>query len=293
MEHHLPPFFSRVGSKSAMYRRILPFIPRTTTYIEPFCGGMSIFLKKVKSKINILNDIDASLIADYKLLLENDYDKKYMLERIHNWVANTEKNDRLPAEAHEFALMRGDYDANNKNDILLRALLLRNYTFGGIPCSKIRLYGKRGCFSLRKINNLDKYKKKMGDVDFFSIDYQSLLKKHQDNTDCFVYLDPPYDNSNEFYSNASIDYDVLADLLKKSKFKFMLSIHDNPNVISLFKWCEIQRITFKSQAKRGLTKKDRTELLITNYEYKKYESSIGVPKRYMERITTITMKKIL
>jgi len=293
MEHHLAPFFSRIGSKSSLYRHILPFIPRTTTYIEPFCGGMSIFLKKVKSKINVLNDIDTKLIADFKLLLENGYNKKYILERIHKWVANTEKNGRMSAEAHEFALMRGNYDANNKNDVLIRALLCRNYVFGGIPCNKIRLYGKRGCFSLRKINNLEKYREKFNNVKFFSVDYHTLLEKYKNNDDCFVYLDPPYNDSGDFYSNASIDYEKLAILLKKCKFKFMMSIHDNPIIISMFKWCEIHRITFINKSKRGLTNKNRKELLITNYDYIKYEDKIGIPKRYMERINTIAIEKIV
>ena len=51
-----------------MAKRILNSFPEHTCYVEPFCGGAAIFLKKRPSKSEVINDIDGELINLYRCI---------------------------------------------------------------------------------------------------------------------------------------------------------------------------------------------------------------------------------
>ena len=62
------PYF---GGKNKNSNRILEHLPPSFIYIEPFAGGLGIFLnKKPRSRENVLNDADGSIINFYKVLRE-------------------------------------------------------------------------------------------------------------------------------------------------------------------------------------------------------------------------------
>src|SRR5579884_2826176 len=49
---------SYIGGKNRLAKRIVPLIPKHTTYIETFCGGAQVFFRKPPSKVEILNDLN-------------------------------------------------------------------------------------------------------------------------------------------------------------------------------------------------------------------------------------------
>ena len=50
------------------------------SYVEPYCGGASILFQKNKSKIEVINDLDASIIQIYQALRD---ESKEMIRRLH------------------------------------------------------------------------------------------------------------------------------------------------------------------------------------------------------------------
>ncbi|MCD8350247.1 MAG: DNA adenine methylase [Planctomycetaceae bacterium] len=52
-----------MGGKSKLAAAIIERLPEHTTYVEPFCGGCAVFLRKPRSKVEILNDADDRLIT--------------------------------------------------------------------------------------------------------------------------------------------------------------------------------------------------------------------------------------
>ena len=62
------PPFCRIGSKSDMAKTIVPLIPPHKIYVEPFIGGGAIYWNKKPANKSVINDLDKSLIRDYKLL---------------------------------------------------------------------------------------------------------------------------------------------------------------------------------------------------------------------------------
>jgi DNA adenine methylase len=51
-----------VGGKGKQLRQLLPFIPDSRVYVEPFGGGASVLLNKPRSEVEVYNDLDESLI---------------------------------------------------------------------------------------------------------------------------------------------------------------------------------------------------------------------------------------
>ena len=56
------------GGKLQTLQYILPLIPAHDCYIEPFCGGATVFFAKRPAKVNILNDINELVVTFYKVL---------------------------------------------------------------------------------------------------------------------------------------------------------------------------------------------------------------------------------
>lgn len=51
-----------------MIVKLLPLLPPHKTYIEPFCGGASLFFAKPPSPVEVLNDLDKTLISFFAML---------------------------------------------------------------------------------------------------------------------------------------------------------------------------------------------------------------------------------
>ena len=56
------------GGKQKLLKHILPLIPEHKAYIEPFCGGASVFFAKEPVSINIINDINGEVVNFYEVL---------------------------------------------------------------------------------------------------------------------------------------------------------------------------------------------------------------------------------
>jgi DNA adenine methylase len=82
----------------------------------------------------------------------------------------------------------------------------------------------------------------------------------------FTYIDPPYHGQGKrlyryFFSER--DHAVLADILKKSAFPWLLSYDDTPFIRSLYSTSNSQKVYFDHRVK---TSRIATELVISNLE---------------------------
>ena len=57
MKDNCPTVFPYYGGKYILSRKLVPMLHRHTRYVEVFFGGGSMFFRKNKAKINILNDL--------------------------------------------------------------------------------------------------------------------------------------------------------------------------------------------------------------------------------------------
>ena len=68
----MKPALVYYGGKQNMLTYILPRVPKHKCYVEPFCGGATVFFAKNKCANEVLNDTNDNLINFYKMLKHKD-----------------------------------------------------------------------------------------------------------------------------------------------------------------------------------------------------------------------------
>ena len=184
--------FSYYGGKQRMASKIIKVIPKHTVYVEPFCGGASVFWRKSWPKVSnnhhyreVLNDFNGDLINFFRVLQKRD--------------SSEELQHRLqftPYSQDEHLLARKILKREVESTEIDRAwawFVQTNMSFANKVCSG---WGT-GVFGP---NLATKWATKLNLLPFF----ERLISTHISNEDAirclnrwdspqtFAYIDPPY-----------------------------------------------------------------------------------------------------
>ncbi|MFH1732017.1 MAG: DNA adenine methylase [Planctomycetota bacterium] len=272
------------GGKTRVAKLFAPFFPRHTAYREIFAGGAALFFHKPRAKKNWLNDLHPGLYAFYvalrdhfdefaKLCKEQDGDRR---ARFNYWAV--ERRDLMTARGSDRLLERA-----------IQFYYLNRTVWGGRvvfdPRRKSRLYFSNpdGWNNLeKKLAHLEQISDKLQGATITCHSYEKCLAPATPDT--FIYADPPYYRESTGHITDKL-YDKsfgvechrkLADALKATPAKVMVSYDDCPEVRKLYqswrieelqwKYCGTYAVTKDAKA-NGLKEKKVTgrELLILNY----------------------------
>ena len=258
----LKPFFGRVGSKFSLIKDIIPIIPPHSTYVEAFVGGGSIFWNKEPAKKSVINDLDKDLVDGYKLL------KKIPLNAdLTKYDGGWNDKPQIKKLNEIFSKINS---SSSTTDRLIKQFKLSRGTFNAI--GKGLLYSNKDCKPY--IARLPEYKRLLKNTTITNQNYISVIKKY-DSPTTFFYLDPPYEESKGLYSNDTIDYNEMNDVLKNIKGKFLLSINDSKEIAEFFKGFNQKKVSVTNSSNApGLETKNRKELFISNYDIKPKVASL-------------------
>lgn len=208
------PFFY-VGDKFKLLPQLKENFPKDIDrFIEPFCGGGSVFLN-TKANQYLLNDIDSNMVALHKLLIAYSNNEDSFWHSITSLIEQyalsaTYLGKDIPSELRKefpktyfaqynkeaYTQLRADYNANKANTLLLYLLLI--YGFNHM----IR-FNAKGDFNL-PVGNVDfndnvvtALKGYFGfvkdkSIQFSNMDFEAFLNSIELTSKDFVYLDPPY-----------------------------------------------------------------------------------------------------
>jgi DNA adenine methylase len=104
-----------------------------------------------------------------------------------------------------------------------------------------------------------------------NLDFQQVIEKY-DSPSTYIYLDPPYWKTENYYNNHDFDredHERLSEVLNEVKGKFSLSYYDfellkNWYPTDKFRW-EKKEFAKAAAAKKGVKQNMAQELLILNY----------------------------
>lgn len=251
---------SYYGGKQLMLGKILPLIPKHKIYIEPFTGGAAVFFAKEKSEKEIINDLNGSLVAFYRVL-KNDFSilRKLIIEtpvsrKVHRESAFILKN------AEHFNEIKVAWAVWMQCNMGFASQMLSGYGFAKTAQLEKKIVNKKLRFNKTLKQRLDY-------VDIECLDAIKLIKL-RDNEDAFIYCDPPYFNSNcgHYTGYSEKDFTDLLDVLSSVKAKFLLSSYDSDLLQKYVKsnaWHQ-QKIV-KKLAVTKHTSREKTEVLTANY----------------------------
>ena len=59
------------GAKTRIAREIVQLFPEHDGYVEPFCGSLSVLLAKPRARIEIVNDLDESIVTFWRVVRDD------------------------------------------------------------------------------------------------------------------------------------------------------------------------------------------------------------------------------
>lgn len=208
------PFFY-VGDKFKLVPQLEENFPKKIDrFIEPFCGGGSVFLNTPANSY-LLNDIDSYMVKLHKFLMSysNKQDKfwdelKIDIEK-YNLSATFLGKDVPQEYRKEFvktyfakynkeSYMKLRSDFNQDKDDMMQLYLLLIYGF-----NRMLRFNSKGDFNLpvgnvdfnkNVVDALNSYFDYVGDkdIEMFNLDFQEFVEKVNPTPNDMVYLDPPY-----------------------------------------------------------------------------------------------------
>jgi site-specific DNA-adenine methylase len=78
-----------------MIAELLPLIPRTHAYVEPFGGAGSVLLSRPTSPIEVYNDLDGALAILFRVIRDPDLYDHFMWKVTHTLYARASQNEAI------------------------------------------------------------------------------------------------------------------------------------------------------------------------------------------------------
>ena len=255
--------FRYPGGKAKAIKFIKPFweeLRDHNEYREPFVGGGSVFIAKQRVKCNWINDKDKDLIAFYKT------------------IKNNKNREKLIDFLLSLKVCRKTYDdffysrPNNIFDKAVRYYFLNRCSFSGI--TKWNAYIGDPRWNIEKNQDTIRYVgEKLSKYKITSIDFEKVITEKSSES-VFMFLDPPYAESRQVAAYnipfSDNDHIRLAETLKKTKHKFLLTYDNCEFIRNLYKGFHLfDRTWTYSVANSKVHHNPReagNELFITNFK---------------------------
>ena len=256
--------FRYPGGKYYAIKKIKPFIEAVEhdEYREPFFGGGSVFWAKDKVNYNWINDKEDGLITTLKFF-QNKKQLNEMLQLFENEMeATREKYEEVKA-------------INPKNDLekAYRFYYLNRTSFSGKMKNPSWGYRpKRSLPPYRWKERIIPCAEKLQDCKITCLDFEEVINAPAVGKNVLMFVDPPYFEANQkshyICSFEENDHIRLCKCLKKTKFKFILTYDDCPEIREMYSWANIYDLKFFYRVEAAIDhkRKEGNELIITNYK---------------------------
>jgi DNA adenine methylase len=173
--------FVWVGGKGRFVGKILPHLPYSEKYVEPFGGSMSVLLARSPSAVEVYNDRYSGVVDFYRCLRDPELYNK-LIERIELTVHGREM----------FSLLK---EERSSNDPVIRAAAwyyIQQVSFGGVGRCYGRSLGKGFAGRYKdKLPHFEEIHKRLRNVQIENMDWRPVITDW-DSEDTVFYIDPPY-----------------------------------------------------------------------------------------------------
>ena len=277
---------SYIGGKSKIGKWIVDYYPQDMeTYVETFGGMFWCFYnmdmeKYPNLKRVVYNDFNP---LNYNLFqcIQNPEELLKAVEAI-----SCQQRDEFPTPAvyrlqfNQFQkeLFADGFTVNGPDyEVAAKYAYILTQVFSGSKPESSNFIDLKGKYKSKYLTFRDKLKNEKWVKKFLSIthvenmDFEEVIKKY-DSPNTYIYLDPPYWKTENYYSNHDFDredHERLANVLHGVEGKFSLSYYDFELLHDWFPedeyvW-EKKEFVKAAAAKKGKTQTKGEELLIMNY----------------------------
>jgi len=263
--------FGWYGGKYSHLNWLLPLLPVTTHYCEPFGGSAAVLLNRKPSPVETYNDVDSEVVNFFKVLREKKDELIYAI-------------GMTPFSREEFKEAIKSYYDNGHNKIsdverarqfFIRARQVRTGLAQTASngrwanCLKTSRAGMAGAVSrwLGSVEGMEWISSRLLRVQIENDNAVKVIARY-DSEDTLFYCDPPYphdsrgDKNAYKYEMSDEEHFWLAEVLNNVKGIVAISGYKSKLMNKLYAGWNVH----KKKTKKALSvKSDRTELLWTNY----------------------------
>jgi len=277
---------SYIGGKSKIGKWIVDYYPQDMeTYVETFGGMFWCFY-----------NMDMEKYPDLKRVVYNDFNplNYNLFQCIQNpeellkavEAISCQQRDEFPTPAvyrlqfNQFQkeLFADGFTVNGPDyEVAAKYAYILTQVFSGSKPESSNFIDLKGKYKSKYLTFRDKLKNEKWVKKFLSIthvenmDFEEVIKKY-DSPNTYIYLDPPYWKTENYYSNHDFDrkdHERLANVLHGVEGKFSLSYYDFELLHDWFPedeyvW-EKKEFVKAAAAKKGKAQTKGEELLIMNY----------------------------
>ena len=183
-----------------MLAKLLPMIPKTERYIEPFCGAATLFFAKQPGPIEVLNDLDGNIVNLMRVLQDKEQHKEFQHRVQHTLYARAEFDKaRLMLDSELSPMDRawaffvainqgfsGKYPESSGN-------WSRGFTLIANRPKQVNDW-------LMRLNLIDDWHQRLLGCYIDNIDAIQCIQ-YWDTSDAFFYVDPPYQHETRSKDN--------------------------------------------------------------------------------------------
>ena len=215
-----------IGGKFYIADWIVKLIPKHKIYVEPFFGAGWVFFNKLRSDVEVINDIDDRVYALFKVLSDEVLFQKFV-ERI--WFVGA--SEKLYYEMLE-KLKSKELDLVDK---AVAFFYVNRFALNGNLTEQFLIWKKKNKAMIyqRVKDRLLAIHKRLRGVLVLNRDWKDVVLKY-DGDDVVIYMDPPYvldtrPNSKGIYvyEMSNEEHEELVDICLKLKSKVILSGYQN------------------------------------------------------------------
>ena len=263
--------FGWYGGKYSHLDWLLPLLPETTHFCEPFGGSAAVLLNRVPSPVETYNDLDGEVVNFFEVLRDNS-------DELIRRIALTP----FSREEFEIALSRPTKKISNLERARRFFICARQVRTGlaqkasagrWANCTLTSRAGMAGAISrwLGSIDGLPEITQRLLRVQIENEPAIKVIKRY-DSEETLFYCDPPYphgsrgDSSAYAYEMKDEEHEELSEILHNVKGKVAISSYYCPLMKMLYHdwYC-----TKAPEKTCHSVKKPRMEVLWTNYDTKK------------------------
>lgn len=261
--------FGWYGGKFSHLDWLLPLLPNSQHYCEPYGGSAAVLLNKEPANVETYNDIDGEIVNFFKVLRDQKEELLYVI----GMTPFSRKEFQLAIQSNGNG--HGLTDLEKARRFFIRARQVRTGLAQTASngrwanCLSTSRAGMAGAVSrwLGSVEGLEYIASRLLRVQIEKDDAFAIIKRY-DSADTLFYCDPPYPhesrgdkNAYKFEMNDS-EHIHLANLLKNIKGKAAISGYRCNLYDELYKDWNIH----VAPTKKALSiKSERTEILWTNY----------------------------
>lgn len=222
------------GSKHKHVKRVLPYLPQSDIYVEPFGGSAAILLSKPLSNINVYNDLDHDLFNFF-----------YALKHAKNQFIDALQYQHCSREQYFTAI---HIEPTSNVDQAIKFYHRIYSTDLALPTASLGRWrykpflDKHNRFkyfvSDKRIQLLHKLSDALQNVVLYNEDALSVINKY-DGRNTLLYVDPPYTPNSRGGSAYVHEYGInqyieLAGVLNSCKSRAVVSCYEDPLLHELF-----------------------------------------------------------